>query len=102
MDQDLKLNEWQFAQRKNLPYEAKIYLSRMRIRDWYESHDGNVYVSFSGGLDSTVLVDLVRKTVGKVPLIFVDTGLEYPEIVSLISRYDDVTVLKPNVSAATP
>ena len=54
MDQDLKLNEWQFAQRKNLPYEAKIYLSKMRIRDWYESHYGDVYVSFSGGLDSTL------------------------------------------------
>lgn len=98
MDQDLKLNEWQFAQRKYLPYEAKVYLSRMRIRDWYESHDGDVYVSFSGGLDSTVLVDLVRKTVGKIPLIFVNTGLEYPEIISFVSRYDDVTVLKPRMS----
>ncbi len=84
MEKDLKLNEWQFAQRKHLPYEAKIHLSRLRIQDWYDSHDGDVYVSFSGGLDSTVLVDLVRKTVGRVPLIFVNTGLEYRKIVSFI------------------
>lgn len=98
MEKDLKLNEWQFAQRKHLPYEAKIHLSRLRIRDWYDSHDGDVYVSFSGGLDSTVLVDLVRRTVGSVPLIFVNTGLEYREIVSFVSRYDDLIVLKPDMS----
>lgn len=98
MDKDLKLNEWQFSQRKYLPYEAKIHLSSLRIKDWYDCHDGEVYISFSGGLDSTVLVDMVRKAVGRVPLIFVNTGLEYKEIVSFVSRYDDVTVLKPEIS----
>jgi len=92
LDEDLKLQDWQFHQRKFLPYEAKIQLSQRRIEDWYNFYDGNVYVSFSGGLDSTVLVDLVGKTVGRVPLVFVDTGLEYRQIVEFVSYYDDVTV----------
>lgn len=98
MDDDLKLNDWQFAQRKYLPYEAKVMLSMRRIEDWYDFHDGDVYVSFSGGMDSTVLVDLVRKTVGDVPLVFVNTGLEYPEIVRFVSLYDNVKVLRPKMS----
>ncbi|MDD3797242.1 MAG: phosphoadenosine phosphosulfate reductase family protein [Lachnospiraceae bacterium] len=98
MDEDLTLQDWQFSQRKFLPYEGKLLLTRRRIHDWNDFHYGNVYVSFSGGLDSTVLVDIVRKTIGRVPLVFVNTGLEYPQIVRFVSGYEDVTVLKPELS----
>jgi 3'-phosphoadenosine 5'-phosphosulfate sulfotransferase (PAPS reductase)/FAD synthetase len=56
-------------------------MTQQRIRGWYDHWDGDVYVSFSGGKDSTVLVDIVEK-MGyiDIPLVFVDTGLEYPEI----------------------
>ena len=53
-DIDLKLKDWAFDQRKNLPYELKLALTEKRIREWYEYWGGDVYVSFSGGLDSTV------------------------------------------------
>ena len=98
LNEDLKLQDWQFAQRKNLPYKEKIILSRRRIRDWYENYEGDVYVSFSGGIDSTVLVDLVRKEVGRVPLVFVNTGLEYKEIKEFVSWFDDVVILRPEMS----
>ena len=32
----------------------KIELAKANIREWYEQWDGKVYVSFSGGKDSTV------------------------------------------------
>lgn len=81
-EDDLKLNDWQFSQRKYLPWEIKLKLSKTRIREWYDNWDGQVYLSYSGGLDSRVLLDLVRKTVGEeVPAVFSNTGLEYPEIV---------------------
>jgi len=98
-DMDLKLQDWAFHQRKNLPYEAKLSLSARRIRDWYEYHDGAVYVSFSGGLDSTVLVHMVWTVLKKqVPLVFVDTGLEYPQLKEFVSRFDDVEILRPEMS----
>lgn len=79
---DLKLNKGFYAQRKFLPYEEKVKLAIRRIREWEEFWDGMVYVSYSGGLDSTVLLALVRMTLGKeVPAVFCNTGLEYPEIV---------------------
>jgi 3'-phosphoadenosine 5'-phosphosulfate sulfotransferase (PAPS reductase)/FAD synthetase len=50
---------WQLKQMQSLPLETKIIKSQQRIREWYEHWDGNVYVSFSGGKDSTVLLHLV-------------------------------------------
>ncbi len=38
------------------------------------------YISYSGGKDSTVLLDLVRKVIPDIPIVFSNTGLEYPEI----------------------
>lgn len=67
-------------QRQALPLQAKVYMSQSRIREWYDHFDGNVYVSFSGGKDSTVLAHLVREIYPDVPLVFSNTGLEYPEI----------------------
>lgn len=63
-----------------LPLEAKVNMSLARIREWYEHWNGDVHVSFSGGKDSTVLAHLVHEYYPEVPLIFSNTGLEYPEI----------------------
>ena len=78
----------------------KVRCSKDLIRCWYEAWDGNVYVSFSGGRDSTVLLHLVRTMFPEVPGVFVNTGLEYPEIVALVEsgRIDLATV----VSGALP
>lgn len=78
--------------RQAWPIEKKIRESQIRIRDWYESWDGNVYVSFSGGLDSTVMLDVVRDVYPDVPAVFSNTGLEYPEVVSFAKKADNLTI----------
>lgn len=98
-DIDLKLKDWAFSQRKNLPYELKLQLTRKRIVDWYEHWQGSVYVSFSGGLDSTVLLYLVRQELGEnIPAVFADTGLEYPELKEFVSKFENVTMIKSDMS----
>ena len=67
-------------QMQALPLIVKVRKTQLRIREWYEHFDGNVCVSFSGGKDSTVLAHLVREMYPDVPLVFSNTGLEYPEI----------------------
>lgn len=52
----------ELEQMQSLPLELKIRMTKLRIRQWYDAFDGEVYVSFSGGKDSTVLLDIVRKT----------------------------------------
>lgn len=84
-------------QRQGLPLEAKVAMSQLRIRDWYEHWEGDVYISFSGGKDSTVLRHLVKGIYPDVPAVFCDTGLEYPELRSFAIENADV-VLKPSMT----
>jgi 3'-phosphoadenosine 5'-phosphosulfate sulfotransferase (PAPS reductase)/FAD synthetase len=89
---------YELRQMQSLHLEAKIRMSQMRIRDWYDYWDGQVYISFSGGKDSTVLKHLVENTPGvyNVPSVFVDTGLEYPEVRKFATERADV-VLRPEM-----
>jgi len=89
---------WQLQQRQSLPLAQKIVLSQQRIKQWYSHYQGDVYVSFSGGKDSTVLLHLVRQIYPKVPAVFIDTGLEYPEIREFVKTIDNVVWVKPKVN----
>lgn len=83
---------------QSLSLEQKVALSQQRIKEWYEAWEGNVYVSFSGGKDSTVLLDLVRDMYPEVPAVYVDTGLEYPEIKDFVKTMENVTILRPKLT----
>ena len=89
---------WQLKQKQSLPLEAKIIMTKNRIREWYEFYEGDVYVSFSGGKDSTVLLDLVRNIYPDVVGVFVDTGLEYPEIKDFVKTIDNLITIRPKMS----
>lgn len=85
-------------QMQSVPLEGKIIMSQLRIQQWYDYWGGDVYLSFSGGKDSTVLKHLIETTSGvdDVPVVFVDTGLEYPEVRMFATKHADV-VLRPEM-----
>lgn len=68
------------AELQALPLHKKIGITIARITEWYKAFNGNIYVSLSGGKDSTVLWDITHKLFPDVPAVFSNTGLEYPEI----------------------
>ena len=78
--------------------EEKIQISTARIIEWYEHWDGKVAVSFSGGKDSTVLLDLVRNVYPDVIAVYSDTGLEFPEIRTFVKSFDNVAIVKPKLT----
>ena len=69
-----------------LPLNAKVLMTQQRIREWYNYWHGDVVISFSGGKDSTVLAHLVHDLYPDVPMVFSNTGLEYPEIQEFARR----------------
>ena len=75
--------------------DRKIRVTQTRIMDWYMRHNGQVFISFSGGKDSTVLLDLARRVYPDIPAVYVDTGLEYPELRDFVKTKDNVTWLRP-------
>lgn len=95
------------AQMQSLPLKSKVIMTQQRIRQWYEYWDGMVYVSFSGGKDSTVLKHIVDGMYDDVPALFVNTGLEYPEIQKFVrdikaAAYDcfnkNVQIVRPEMA----
>jgi len=84
-------------QRQSNPLDVKVQMSLIRIREWYEYWDGQVAVSFSGGKDSAVLLDLVRSIYPDVPAVFINTGLEYPENVRLCKQTDNCQFISPKM-----
>lgn len=97
---------YDLKQMQSVPLEGKILMTKERIRQWYEYWDGKVYVAFSGGKDSTVLKHIVDSMYSDVPALFVNTGLEYPEIQHFVrdvksSKYDcfnsDVEIVRPEM-----
>lgn len=77
------------------PLERKILLAQTRYMEFHDRFCGQTYVSFSGGLDSTVMLDIIAQVHKAVYLdetlyvVFVDTGLEFPEIRKFVPEYID-------------
>ena len=78
--------------------QHKIQVTTTRIIEWYEYYNGQVYVAFSGGKDSTVLLDIVHRLYPDVPAVFADTGLEFPEVRKFALSQENVVVVKPEMN----
>jgi 3'-phosphoadenosine 5'-phosphosulfate sulfotransferase (PAPS reductase)/FAD synthetase len=98
-----KVTPEELKYKQGLSLQDKIDMSCERIEQWHQRYDGNIYVSFSGGRDSTVLLDVVRNRAlipdaKLVPAVFNDTGLEFPEIRDFVKTIDNVVWLKPKLT----
>ena len=92
-----KHTAYDLIQMQSLPLDIKIRMTKERIQQWYEYWDGQVYISFSGGKDSTVLKHIADSMYDDIPSVFINTGLEYPEIQKFAMSQKNVVTARPEM-----
>lgn len=93
------MNKNELVMLQSLPLEIKVAKSKLRIQEWIDYYGKDkVYISFSGGKDSTVLLHLVREVCEDIPALFVDTGLEFPELKEFVKTFSNVEIIRPKMS----
>ncbi|WP_288237032.1 phosphoadenosine phosphosulfate reductase family protein [uncultured Alistipes sp.] len=67
--------------------------------NYCKEHDRTPYVSFSGGLNSTVLLELARRFIDHNMLgVFDNTGNEYPEIIRFVKQTPNIVIIRPQMT----
>lgn len=72
-----------------------------QIADYRDRHD-RMWVAWSGGKDSTVVVDLARRVDPDVPVVFYDCGLDFPETRTYLRDLADAWELNLHVVPTEP
>jgi len=78
--------------------DKKINHTLKRIREFYETQEGKVYIAFSGGIDSTVLLDLVRSLYPDITAVFSNTTNEYVEILEFVRTIKNCIEVNPKMT----
>jgi 3'-phosphoadenosine 5'-phosphosulfate sulfotransferase (PAPS reductase)/FAD synthetase len=92
---DLSLAKCHLRQRSALSFRCLLRLTEMRIKTAYQEFDGMIYASFSGGLDSQVLLHITRRLFPEVPAVFCNSGVEWPENLTVVRQTENVTWIQP-------
>lgn len=95
----IELDKKELMLLQGLPLDIKVAKSKLRLTEFIRYYGiENVYVSFSGGKDSTVLLHLVRILYPQIPGVFSDTGLEFPELKEFVKTIENIVTVKPNIT----
>ncbi len=93
---NLKITPQELIQLQNLPLEIKVAKTKIRIKEFVQHYGlSEVFVAFSGGKDSTVLLDIARQVYPDIKAVFANTGCEYPEIIKFVKSCDNITWVHP-------
>lgn len=77
------------AEKVNRPFPVKLAETREIITHHFEEFGDKVAVAFSGGKDSEVVLYLCLQVTTNVPVVFNNTGVEYPETVRFVAQLED-------------
>ena len=82
-----------------LNLEMAVNDAIFRIRRDYERTKGKIFLSFSGGKDSTVLAELIKMAdlPTKIPFVFANTRIEFDATLRFVKNYDyeNIVIVQP-------
>lgn len=91
----------ELQERHRWSWKQKFDHSLGVIDQFMSRMDNKVFVSFSGGKDSTVLLDLCRIIQPNIKAVFFNTGMEYPDTIKFIrnlkSEGYNIDIINPSM-----
>lgn len=94
----MKITYQEFKERQNWNLYQKIDHAVGTMERFLSETNGRAFISFSGGKDSTVLLDIARRFIDRKFLgVFSNTGNEYPETVKFVRSFDNLTIIHPQM-----
>lgn len=90
----------ELKERQSWDWKKKVDHSLGVIDQFLSRTEGKAFVSFSGGKDSTVLLDLCRVLDKNIKAVFFNTGMEYPDIIYHVRKLQkqgyNIDIRKPS------
>jgi len=87
----------ELQEKRNWDLKKKEEHTRKRINEFLSFTEGKAYISFSGGLDSTVLLHIARSIYPNIMAVFCNTTNEDPEIIKFVKSTPNVKILYPKM-----
>lgn len=92
----------ELKQRQSWSLDQKIDHALGAIEQFYNTLNGQVFISFSGGKDSTVLLHIARRIQPNIKAVFCNTRNEYPEIVNFVRKMKEnggnIDIIQPHLT----
>lgn len=76
----------------------KIEAAKQVIREAYEREDGRLFLSFSGGKDSTVLQHIALSMYPDLKVVFSNTTNELAEVLRYVKQFPHVITVVPDIT----
>jgi len=76
----------------------KIKAAEDFIRKSYEENNGKLFISFSGGKDSTILMHIALRLYPDLPVVFSNTTNELSEVLKYVKTFPNVITVVPKIS----
>lgn len=83
---------------KLLSLDAKITLAENIIIEEYLRSNGNIFISFSGGKDSTILRHIALRLFPNLRCVFSNTTNELRDIVKYVKTFPNIITVTPELS----
>ena len=95
MKEEHKLTLADLREKQSWTLAHKIDHSLSVIEAFLAHTNRQAYVSFSGGKDSTILLQLARIVKPDIKAVFCNTGVEFPDIVKFVRKQENVEIIRP-------
>lgn len=82
-----------------LPLQDKVFHTIAKVEQFIDKLGGTekVYVSYSGGADSEVLLHICRRFCDKnIKAVFCNTGQEWPDTISYVRQTENLDIIRPS------